>query len=129
LSLRSCHRRDTSSGTESQRVSRKPTFRHSVLGMTIFDDLKNALAPYVGGADASGMIIGLAIILVFSFGMLIAFGKEFFKGVQGLVFLIMMVAFVSAPGVSFWPLWVPFLIVVSLLIIYWSKGFTTGQEA
>lgn len=89
--------------------------------MTIFNDLENALAPYVGGADAAGAILGISVIIIALFGFVIAFGKDILRGNTGLILMMIFVAFVSAPGVDWFPLWVPFMIVLSLAFLYWIK--------
>lgn len=89
--------------------------------MTIFSQLQNALAPYVGGADASGLILGTTTIVILFTGFLIMFGKDFFRGSTGFIFLLIGVSIVSAPGIGWFPLWVPFLIVLSLAFLYWQK--------
>jgi len=89
--------------------------------MTIFNDLENALAPYVGGADSAGAILGIATIFIVFFGFLIAFGRDVFRGNFGLILMIIVVSFVSAPGIDWLPLFVPFVLVVILGFLYWSK--------
>jgi len=91
--------------------------------LTIFNDLENALAPYVGGGDAAGAILGITVIFIIMFGFLIAFGRDFFGRQSGLVLLLIIVGFVSAPGVDWFPIWVPFLIVLVLAFQYWMKGY------
>lgn len=89
---------------------------------TVFDMLKLALAPFVGGPDAAGMILGLSVIVIWFTGFLLMFGRDLFnKPTTGLVMLLIPVAFVSAPGVNWFPIWVPFLIVLALAFMYWQK--------
>jgi hypothetical protein len=88
---------------------------------TIFNLLENALAPYVGGADAAGAILGLSVILILFIGFLLMFGKEFFRTNGGFIVMIIAVSFVSAPGVDWFPLWVPFLLVFTLAFLHWQK--------
>jgi len=90
--------------------------------MTIFNDLENALSPYVGGNDSAGAILGISTIVIFFVGFLIGFGKDFFKGNTGFVIMMVVIGFASAPGIDWFPLWVPFLIVVALALMYWTKG-------
>ena len=89
--------------------------------MTIFNDLENAIAPYVGGNDPAGAILGITTIIVALFGFLIAFGKDVFRGNTGIIIMLIFVAFVSAPGVDWFPLYVPFMIIFSLAFMYWMK--------
>ena len=66
------------------------------------------------------MVLGpIAPIFV---GFLIGFGKDFFKGNTGFVIMMVVIGFASAPGIDWFPLWVPFLIVVALALMYWTKG-------
>lgn len=95
--------------------------------MTIFNDVENALAPYVGSADAAGAILAVGTIFAAFFGVLIAFGKDVFKGQTGMIILLIVVSFVSAPGVDWFPLWVPFVIIVALAFLYWLRGFERGE--
>lgn len=89
--------------------------------MTIFDQLKNALAPFVGGSDASGMILGMIVVGCFLAGFVLLFGKDFLKGTTGIILMIVVISFVSAPGVGWFPIWIPFLLIISLGLIYWQK--------
>jgi len=88
---------------------------------TVFQLLENALAPFVGGADAAGAILGLSVVIILFVGFLLMFGKEFFRTNAGFIIMIVVVSFVSAPGVDWFPLWVPFLLVLSLAFLYWQK--------
>lgn len=91
--------------------------------MTIFNDFENALAPLVGGNDAAGAIIGISVIFVTMFGIRIAFGPDSMRGQTGLILFLIMVGFVSAPGVDWFPLYVPLLIVLIMAFMYWMKGY------
>ncbi len=101
----------------------RPTFqfKEEKRMSTLFNLLENALAPYVGGADSAGAILGLATVIIFLAGFTIMFGKEFIRSTSGFILVVVIVAFVSAPGVDWFPLWVPFLLVLSLAFLYWQK--------
>lgn len=88
---------------------------------TVFDLLRNALAPYVGGSDAAGLILGFTTIMIVFIGFLIMFGRDFFKTNAGIILMLVIVGFVSAPGVGWFPLWIPFLIVLTMAFLYWQK--------
>jgi uncharacterized membrane protein len=90
--------------------------------MTVFSDLENALAPYVGGADASGAILGLTVIIIAFVGFRFLFGQDFLRSQTGLIIMLVIIGFVSAPGVDWFPLWVPFLVVLIIAIQYWHRG-------
>jgi len=92
-----------------------------MMPMTIFNDLENAIAPYVGGNDAAGAILGITVIIISLFGFLIAFGRDVFRGNTGIVVMLIFVSFVSAPGVDWFPLYVPFMIILTLAFLYWIK--------
>lgn len=89
---------------------------------TIFTALADALGPWVGGTDVAGAILGISTITIFMAGFTIMFGKEFMKTPTGLVLMLIVVCFVSIPTIVAWfPVWIPFLIVVALAFMYWQK--------
>lgn len=89
--------------------------------MTIFNDLTNALAPYVGGATAAGAIIGASFIFLMFAAFVFMFGRDVLNKQTGTILMLVVVSFASAPGVDWFPLWVPFLIVLTLAFMYWQK--------
>ena len=88
---------------------------------TIFDLVTNALAPYVGGVGAAGFILGSTTIILLFTGFAIMFGKDIFNKQTGLTLFLFGVALVSNPVVNWYPLWVPFLIILGLAFAYWQK--------
>lgn len=90
--------------------------------MTIFTDLASYLGQWLGGSDVAGAILGMATITIFLIGFTIMFGKDFMKTQSGFVLMLVVIAFCSIPNVTGWfPIWVPFLIVLSLALLYWQK--------
>jgi hypothetical protein len=89
---------------------------------TIFTELASALAPYVGGFDVAGAILAMITIGCIMAGFTLMFGRDFIKSQTGFVLFLAIVGFLSIPNVTGWiPIWVPFLIVLSLALIYWQK--------
>lgn len=90
--------------------------------MTIFTDLAAALGQFVGGPDVAGAILGLATITIFLTGFTIMFGRDFIKSQSGFILMLVIIGFVSIPNVVGWfPIWIPFLIVIVLALSYWQK--------
>ena len=89
--------------------------------MTVFNDLEAALAPYVGGNDAAGAILGISTIFIVFFGFLISFGRDVFRSNFGLIIMLIVIGFVAAPGIDWFPIYVPFVIVAILGFLYWAK--------
>lgn len=92
---------------------------------TIFDALANALAPFVGGVGAAGFLLGTITIIALLVGFVIMFGKDILNKQSGFVLLIFAIALVSIPsnigGPGWYPIWVPFVLVLSLAFMYWQK--------
>src|SRR5688572_15928775 len=91
--------------------------------MTVFDDLKNALAEHVGDAEVAGFILGFSVTMVFFFGMAIALGKESMKGWPFAALMFMVSIFVT--GIGWYPLWVPFLMGI-VVLLYKFNPFEPG---
>lgn len=90
--------------------------------MTVFTDLANALGVYVGGSAVAGAILGLITITIFLIGFTIMFGKDFMKTQSGFVLMLVIIGFMSIPDVVGWfPIFIPFLIVLALALMYWLK--------
>lgn len=89
--------------------------------MTVFDQLASALAPFVGGVGAAGFILGSITIIILFAGFVIMFGKDILNKQTGSILMLFGVALVSNPVVNWYPLWVPFLMVVGLAFMYWQK--------
>lgn len=84
--------------------------------------MANALSPYVGSAEAGGAVLGITTVIVAIIGVTIALGKENMKGVLPIAIVVLVTAFVSIPDVGWFPLWVPFVLVVILAFLFWVKG-------
>jgi hypothetical protein len=90
--------------------------------MTVFTDLAASLGVYVGGSDVAGAILGLTTITIFLAGFTIMFGRDFIKSQTGFILMLTVIGFVSIPNVVGWfPIWIPFLMVLVLALSYWQK--------
>lgn len=92
---------------------------------TLFDALANALGQYVGGTAAAGFLLGTATIIILLIGFVLLFGKDVLNKTTGLMLMIFGMALVSVPssagGPGWYPIWVPFAVVLTLAFMYWQK--------
>lgn len=96
--------------------------------MTIFDDLANALAPYVGGVAVAGMVLAFAfIVTVFICLMLFLSTTSHGSSDMSTTMLIsIFIGFIFSAVVGWLPIWVPFLL---LIYIAWVLLDPMGSKA